>query len=43
MSSRPSDAASIRSNLKIILIGSSGAGKNKLCKSMNKKYFSKRI
>ena len=32
MSSHTSDAASIRSDLKIIVIGSAGAGKNKLCK-----------
>ena len=41
MSSRPSDAASIRSNLKIKVIGSEGAGKNKLWNQWTKNIFQK--
>ena len=40
MSSRPSDAESIRSDLKIIVIGSSGAGKTSYVNKWTKNVFS---
>ena len=39
MSNRPSDAASIRSDLKIIVIGSSGAGKTSYVNQWTKNIF----
>ena len=39
MSSRPSDAESIRSDLKIIVIGSSGAGKTSYVNKWTKNIF----